>query len=196
MDSDPSKAVSLSDHAARTTLPAVLMIAFLLFSCRPDMQTVESLTRADDSPIESTFDMELVYTEAARIVMTLSAPRMDRYEGEENYLEMPEGMEVFFFDSLMNVTSRMSARYAISYDDRDLIEARNDVVVVNERQEKLNTEQLTWDRSQGIIFSEKFVRVTTEDEVIYGDGLEADERFDQWEIKKPRGTFLIEDRPD
>ena len=164
----------------------------MFVSCKSDLDTIQALTQKDESPIESGFEVEMTYSEHAQIRMVLKAPRMDRYGGEKNYIEMPEGISVVFYDSLMNVTSTLTANYAINYLENDLFEARNDVVVVNEANEKLNTEQLIWDQTKGIIYSEKFVKITTSDEVLFGNGMEADERFSSWEIKNPRGTFSVE----
>jgi LPS export ABC transporter protein LptC len=169
-----------------------LITVLLLTGCQPDLRVIEDITRVDESPVESTFNIEIVYSSGGIVRMIMSSPRMDRYETENPYLEMPEGLEVLFYDSLMNVTSSMTANYAISYGDNDLVEARNDVVVINELNERLNTEHLVWDQKKEIIFSDKFVKITREDEVLYGDGFESDERFNQWVIKKPRGTFTID----
>ncbi len=175
------------------TFLLLLAIITVMPGCQSDLQTIDAITRVDEGPIESAFDIEVIYTDQAYVRMILRAPRMDRYEHETKYLEMPEGLEVVFYDTLMQQTSSMSARYAISHDDSQIIEARDDVIVINELGEKLNTEQLIWDQKNEIIYSEKFVRITTEDEVTYGEGFRADERFDSWEIANPRGTFRVED---
>ena len=164
----------------------------LLQSCQPDLRVIEDITRVDESPVESTFNIEIIYSSEGIVRMIMTSPRMDRYETEKPYLEMPEGLEVLFYDSLMNVTSSMTAKYAINYGENELVEARNDVVVINELNERLNTEHLVWDQKKEIIFSDKFVKITREEEVLYGDGFESDERFNQWVIKKPRGTFTID----
>ena len=167
----------------------------VLFSCQSDLQTIDELTRIDEGPMESVFNVEMVYSDQGHTRMILNAEQMDRYEGEEPYLEMPRGLHVQFYDTLGNKTSSMSAKYAISYDDPEIFEAHNDVVVINEAGERLNTEQLIWDQKEETIYSDKFVKITTEDEVLYGEGFESDERFDRWKITNPRGTFQAETRP-
>jgi LPS export ABC transporter protein LptC len=192
MDPLPEKAIRNHYIIKFTKSVAILFGMAMLFSCQPDLKTIESLTRVDEGPVESTRNIEIIYSEGAHIRMTMRAPQMDRYEGETQHFEMPLGLEVEFFDTLMNITSRMSANYAISHDENKLVEARNDVVVVNQLGERLNTEHLVWDQEKAIIFSDKFVKITTEDEILYGDGFESDERFDQWTILGPRGTFTID----
>jgi LPS export ABC transporter protein LptC len=192
MDPLPEKAKRNHYIINLTKSVAILFGMAMLFSCRPDLKTIESLTKIDEGPVESTRNIEVIYSEEGHIRMIMRAPQMDRYEGEKQYLEMPQGLQVEFYDTLMNVTSSMSAKYAISHDDDKRIEARNDVVVVNQLNERLNTEHLVWDQEKEFIFSDKFVKITTEDEILYGDGFESDERFDQWTILRPRGAFTID----
>ena len=74
------------------------------------------------------------------------------------------------------------------------MEAYKDVVVINnEKNEKLNTEHLIWDQSKKMIFSNVAIKITTKDEVIFGDGLESDETFDKYEIINPTGVFHVSD---
>ncbi|MFO7873012.1 MAG: LPS export ABC transporter periplasmic protein LptC [Bacteroidales bacterium] len=164
----------------------------MLLSCQSDLESIEAVTHVDEGPIETAIDVEIIYSDEGHVRMIMEAPRMDRYENEDPYLELPRGLDVVFYDSLENQTSRMSSKYAISYEETEIIEARNDVVVVNEKGERLNTEHLTWNQQEETIFSEKFVKITTDDEVLYGEGLEADERFDSWRILDPHGTFQVD----
>ncbi len=172
----------------------VVLLAGVLASCQSDLETIEEVTRRDEGPVESLFDVELVYSDHGNIRMILNAPRMDRFEAYDTYLELPEGLHVVFYDTLMNETSSMQAKYAINYEDDEIIEARDDVVVVNEAGERLNTEELIWNQKKETIHSDKFVKVTTEDEVTYGTGFEADEEFNHWRILQPHGTFRIDTR--
>ena len=71
------------------------------------------------------------------------------------------------------------------------MEAKNNVVVVNQIGEKLNTEHLIWDEKKRRIYSNDFVKITKKDEIVIGEGMEADESFDKWVIRKPKATFFI-----
>lgn len=173
----------------------VLGTLAMLFSCRGDLETIDSLTKTEKGPIESAFQVEITYSDHGRVRMILHAPRMDRFVDDEPFLEMPEGIHVIFYDTLMQESSSLQAEYAISHEDSEHIEARRNVVVINELGERLNTEQLIWDQKAARIYSETFVKVTTEEEVLFGDGFESDERFDHWRILNPHGTFQLNTGP-
>ncbi len=172
----------------------IALLGLAMFSyCQPDLEKIETITAKDDEPIESLFDVKIIQSSYAKTQAIIESPRMDRYENEEPYMELPRGLKVTFYDTLMNTKSRLKANYAISYDNKKIIEAKNDVVVTNKFNEKLNTEHLVWDQNKEIIYSEKFVKITTETEILYGKGFESDERFEKWKILHPSGTFTIED---
>ncbi len=172
---------------------ATLLGVAMLFSCQPDLKTIETITTEENLPVETASGLRIVYSSHAQIQMTMEAPTMERFEGEEPYMEFPDGFLMIFYDENMQENSRISAEYAIQYEKDELIDARKNVVVENlENNEKLNTEQLIWDQNNERIYTEKFVKITTEEEVLYGDGFESDDRFTTWHIKKPRGTFYVE----
>lgn len=172
---------------------AILLGLAMLFSCQPDLKTIETITKDENLPTETAKDLKIVYSSNAYVQMIMEAPEMQRFEGEKSYMELPKGFLMIFYDTLMNESSRISAKYAIQYAEDELIDARNDVVVENmESNEKLNTEQLIWDQKNELIYTEKFVKITTGEEVLFGDGFESDERFTSWVIKNPRGTFYLE----
>lgn len=172
---------------------AILLGVAMLVSCKPDIKAVEAITREDNQPLETAKDIKIYYSTFGRLQMILEAPSMLRFVGDNPYMELPDGFLMVFYDSLNNETSRISARYAIRYEQTQMIEARNDVVVENiNKQEKMNTEELIWDQARQLIYTEKFVKVSTQEEVLYGEGFESDEGFTDWYIKNTKGEFYIE----
>ena len=74
--------------------------------------------------------------------------------------------------------------------------AQANVVLINQKQEKLNTEQLIWDEKSNLIFTKKAVRISTEDEVIFGDGFESNPDFSSYKITNVRGSINIKQSND
>ena len=68
---------------------------------------------------------------------------------------------------------------------------KDDVVVVNEKGERLSTQELTWNKEKKKIYTDKYVQIETEDAILRGDGFEADERFTRYKILKPKGPIKI-----
>jgi LPS export ABC transporter protein LptC len=175
----------------------LLCLGFLLFTgailnaCRNRIEDVHALTYRDTFPIESAKDVEMVYSDSAVIKALVKSPVVNRYAGDDPFIIMPKGLTVFFYDSAMRVKTKLTAHYAVKYEKSDHMEVRNDVVVVNHLGEKLNTEHLVWDQKSRSIYSDVFVKITQVDKVVYGEGMDADESFDKWVIRKPKGHFFI-----
>lgn len=164
----------------------------LLCSCKNDIETIKSLNYSDSLPSEFARDIEVYYSDSGKIQAYLESPLMLNTKGDEPYMEFPDGFKVIFYDSIMKEKSVITAKYGISYEKTEIMEAKNDVVVLNvEKNEKLETEHLVWDQRKKIIYSEVFIKITSPDEVIFGDGLTSDQDFNRYEIKNPSGEFRI-----
>jgi len=81
----------------------------------------------------------------------------------------------------------------VSYEEKGMMEAKGNVVLINEDGEKLNTEHLIWDEEKEMIYSNEFVKITTADEIIMGEGLESNLNFTKFKIKNIQGTITIKD---
>ena len=169
----------------------LLLLFLVLASCEPDIQKVQLIAEKDKLPLESADNVELLYSDSARVKVKLTAGRMERYVGEDPYLELPKGVVVLFYNDSLEVKSSLRANYAVRYENRNIMEARNDVVVINEKGEKLNTEHLIWDEKESKIYSDEFVKITTGDEIIYGNGFEANEDFTRYKIFNIKGTINL-----
>ena len=175
---------------------AVVLISTILPSCKNDVQTVLSLDMVDTLPEMTARDIEILYSEKARVQIKLVSSYLVNKTEEEPLLLFPEGFTVFFYDSAMNLRTTITADYGISYEKKKLIEARHNVVVENlGKGEKLNSEELFWDRDKGLIYSNKFVRITSGGQVYTGDGLTSYQPFDELEVRNPKGLIEIKEEP-
>ena len=169
----------------------------MLFGCKSDIKTIYIYGEIDTLPEMIAKDIEFIRSDSGIVQALLTSPLMNKYSGKKPFIEFPDGFKVQFYDSLLNVKSFITANYGISYEKKKRMEAYKDVVVINnEKNEKLNTEHLIWDQSKKIIFSNVAIKITTKDEVIFGDGLESDETFDKYEIINPTGVFHVSDDDD
>jgi LPS export ABC transporter protein LptC len=168
-------------------------IMFLTYSCKNKLEDINAITITDTFPVETGINFEIISSDSARVQAVIKAPVYKRYKGKSPYVEMPKGINAVFYDSLMRVKTKLTSKYAIKYDKQNVMEVMNDVVVINEKGEQLNTEHLIWDQKKRRIYNNVFVKITSTDKVFLGDGLDADDSFLKWIIKKPRGTFYIKD---
>lgn len=170
----------------------------LLSACENDIDVVNSVTSENgkEQAIESSKNVEFLYSDSARIRSRLISPLVDHYMGKKPYYEMPKGMEVVFYDRFRKEQTKLTANYGIGYDNdnkMNVMEAKGNVIVINEKGDKLNTEHLIWNSLTKKIYTNEFVKITTKDEVIWGNGLEANEDFSEYEIKQVKGQIAVKD---
>lgn len=173
--------------------PFLVFIILALSACENDLDKVKLVTQDENFPLETARDIEIIYSDSGRVQAKLNGPLMEHYVGERPYIEMNEGIHIEFYNGDGSISSELTAKYAISYENEKIMEARNDVVVINEVGDKLNTELLIWEESKEKIYTPEFVRITTEDEIIFGDGLEANQDFSKYKITNIKGTIKIKD---
>jgi LPS export ABC transporter protein LptC len=177
----------------------IIPILFIFFSaCENDIATVNSITSGNGNklPIESTKNVAFLYSDSAQVKSKLVAALMDRYAGKKPYYEMTKGMLIIFYGAHRKEQTKLTANYGIGYDTgngMESVEAKGNVIVINEKGEKLNTEHLIWNALTHKIHTDAFVKITTKDQVIFGDGLVADEDFSVYEIKNVKGTIAVKD---
>lgn len=185
---------------ARFTL-CILLLLSLFTSCENDVAVVNTVTSADAKakPIESSKNVEFLYSDSAKVRSRLKTPVVDHYLGKKPYYEMPKGMDVVFYDRFGKEENKLTANYGIGYDNGNnenkmsIMEAKGNVIVVNEKGDKLNTEHLVWNSQTKKIYTNEFVKITTKDEVIWGNGLEANEDFTDYTIKQVKGSIALKD---
>lgn len=195
MNTLPRKGEKFFSYFITGGIAALFLIA-LFTSCKNDVQTVLSLDVVDTLPEMSARDIEIIYSENAKIQIKLVSTRLVSKTEEEPLLIFPEGFTVFFYDTAMNIQSKITADYGISYEKKKVMEARHNVVVENlEKGERLNTEELFWDRAKQMIYSNQFVRLTTGEQVVTGDGLTSREPFDEIVISNVKGLLELKEEP-
>ena len=174
-------------------LLSVALLGFLagLTACENDLDKVKLYEKGTVGPVESAKNIKILYSDSGAVKVEITAPVLDRYETERPYTEMPKGVKAISYNERMEVTSRLSANYAIRYDRELKLEARKNVVVVNERGEQLTTEHLIWDERRQRLNSDEFVKITTRDEIIYGNGFEANQDFSQYRIFNIKGIISV-----
>ena len=171
-----------------------MMLVGALFSCVNDPKEVEEINNEEIFPDQEMRQVDVLYSTLGEIQFRLKAPLVEQYGGEESYNEMPKGVDIEIYDdSSMQVSSRLTSNYAIDITHEKRMEAKDDVVVINDEGDTLNTEHLIWDLEKNEIRSDVFVKITTPQQVLMGEGLVSNQDFTDYRILKPRGIINLND---
>jgi LPS export ABC transporter protein LptC len=179
---------------ARRSFIALGLSIWLAACSDNDLPKVEDVIKAGETPTEVSTHVDLVYTDSAKLKAQLKARRMIRYlSNTEPKIEMPLGLNVNFFDDHGNINSRLRADYGIRYTNKNLTKVTGDVNVVNLKGDTLYTEELFWQEDKERIYSNKFVKVRTKDEIILAEGFESDIKFEDYTFTKVRGILSVKE---
>lgn len=174
-------------------LRAAFISGCLFFAaCENDEGTVKNLG-AKKTGTEEAKDVVITFTTGGKTKAILTSPVMLRVQDTVTYIEFPKTLAVDFYNDSGVVESKLTALYARYRESHNVVYLRDSVKVVNTRGEKLNTDELYWDRSRTgwEFYTEKPVRIRTLTQIIDGKGMEASQDFKQRHIKIVTGIVKI-----
>jgi hypothetical protein len=144
-------------------------------------------------------DVSLEISENGILRLVLEADLMLRYDDPDSlYTIFRRGedtdtrVNATFYDSLGNLSGTLSAE-RVRFNEIDNTMLANGDVVVDSDRGQLESEEVHWDEESGQISAPGFVSLTTDKENFQGYDLEANEDLSRWSLKKPTGTFTIEE---
>lgn len=135
------------------------------------------------------------FNDSGKLQMIMSAPLMESYDNAEKpYSEFKMGLDVLYFDGKKDSVARISAKYARYTTKEKLWELKDSVVVSNfESNYKIETEQLFWDQEKDLLYNDRFLRFTSEDQIVNGTGFESDSRLNKRKIRNVSGPIYLRD---
>ena len=161
----------------------------LLTSCDSNESTK---TQIYNGPLREGENIEILYSEKEKVTVKIIAKRVSEFQNGDR--SFPEGIYIEFYDEMGKVSSTLSANTAFYYKTEQKWKGQGKVEVKNiQKEEQLNTEELFWFPATKKINTDKFVRIRSANEVIYGTGLDAKQDMSEYSILKPEGEFAIEE---
>lgn len=177
-------------------LPSTLVLGILLWafaSCHNNTKEIKDLMDKATMQEDKAFGVTILYSENGKVKVRLFANEFVRNEqAKPPYVDMKKGLKMEAFNDSGKVESTLTAKYARYYEKQQNILIRDSIVVVNKKGERLNTEELVWNQKLQKLYTEKFVRIITPTQMMYGDGLEANQDFTWYKIKNIKGVMSVD----
>ncbi len=179
------------------TARGFMLLAVLLFiySCTSNKpEEIKAIEEIQNIPSLELYDYESFITDSGKVKYQLITPQLLNFDKREDpYKEFPQGGHIITYDDTTNVIkSEIKCKYAINYEKEKLWDLRNNVEAINEDGVLFNTEQLFWNEKDKRIYTDKFIKITTEDKIITGYGLEATQNLNDYEIKNVSAILEID----
>ncbi|MFM2428279.1 MAG: hypothetical protein RL012_163 [Bacteroidota bacterium] len=146
--------------------------------------------RAYGVPILESSHIELLCSEQGVTKYRLFTEKALHYEnGDRTY---PEGVHIEFYDSNRKVSATGRANSVHFFAEKNVYACRGDVELKSLRDKRqLNTEELHWSPETETFYTDKFIRIETEEELLTGEGLTAKQDLSYYSISKMRGLLHV-----
>ena len=176
----------------RVIAPGILL-SLPFAGCTNSMKEINELTGNTKAGEERAKDVTVLYSKMGKVQTRMFAHTFIRLESStENYVDLKDGLKVEFFSDSGTVKNTLTARNARWYQRQNNILIRDSVTIVNDKGERLETQELVWNSQIDKFFTEKPVKITTPSQTIYGTGMEAAQDFSTYQIHNPRGQVVVQ----
>jgi LPS export ABC transporter protein LptC len=175
----------------------VIAICFVitLFACEGNYKNIQKMVTADNEPLAVGININLKYTDSGKVLTNLLAPRLLDYSNYDfPYQEFPDGIEVRFWDE-DGKRSTVTSDYAIRYDETNLVDLRDNVVLITADSLILEAEQLYWDQQSKWVFTDRPYKMKLKDGS-YNNGarFDSNEEFTNFLSRKNVGVQLLDNK--
>ena len=136
-------------------------------------------------PDQEILDGHIWRSSEGKLQLELDAPRIVQYRTPDTRTIYPNGVELRFYDSDRNLQTFVRADKATSYDDKNILTAKDSVVVY--------LEDIVWRSDEDLIYSNHSVRAVNGNRITYGDGFTSNANMTNLRVTRQRGIIEFEE---
>jgi LPS export ABC transporter protein LptC len=187
---------SQAKKLVRLYLPALFSCMLLLSACENSLNDIQKIaSKEEDKPISRSTDVEVIYSDSAKVKARLTAPLMIELDDAKPYQEMPKGVKIIFYDDFLKVKGTITSEYAINREKENTITFRKNVVATNAQGETFKSEELIYDQTAKKIYTNKPVQIDMGNgDVMQGVGANSNESLYPWHIDQSTGIFHVDEK--
>lgn len=170
----------------------IILLTLFITSCKTDIEQVNELAITQDANYDIAENTVIIQTEKGQKRAVIKAPILKRWNESDARTEFPDGLKVIFYDSNKDSTI-LTADFGVNKEQTKQMTVSGNVVVLNYKSETLETEKLVWSEESKTMSTDTFVTIKTPEEILKGKGLDTDEKFLNYKIRKISGIINVED---
>lgn len=169
----------------------------LLFSCKEPESVAFDFEHV---PVQEVHDMSILQTDKGEATMRMHAPLMQRFNFYKDSLQQSYELytDGFFVDAYTEngqLETTITAEQAkhVTTQGRESWSAFGNVVIINHiKGEKMETDTIYWNRAEKQIYTDCYVRLTSDSGLMQGYGMTSDERARNSVILRPFDWYAVE----
>lgn len=164
----------------------------LLASCEDDKKVIKK--EEYKGPISEVYGINMTYSDSAKLVVRMTTDVQLTMASEDKVY--PKEIRVFFFDKLGNNTTKLRGDSAIFIKIKNLYRIMGRVQIDNQlKHEILETPELFWSPDTKKIYTDKQIDIRTPDQVLHGVGMDSNQDFTDYTIRKVTGVVSVKSLP-
>lgn len=178
-------------------MAAAIATAIGVFACKEPEPVVFDF---EQTPVQVVHDMQILQTETGEASMRMHAPLMERFDFykdslQQSYELYSDGFHVDAYAENGQLETTITSHMArhVTTPGRESWSAFGDVVIINHiKGEKIETDTLYWNRAEKQIYTDCYVRLTSDSGMMQGYGMTSDERARNSVILRPFDSYAVE----
>lgn len=175
----------------------IILMIFFIISCSENQKKSEKiLQRINEVEQPDQFATNVtVFFYDSNLTKAILKSKQARVFSNKNitYLDSSVYVEFFSKDSQKRISFLTSDSARIDDITKDMIATGNVKVISDSNNITLETNILEWSNSRQIIYTNQFIKITTDKEIIYGYGFESLPNLTQYKIFKVSGIQKIKE---
>lgn len=165
---------------------------FLLTSCDDDKKVIKK--EEYKGPISEVYGINMTYSDSAKLVVKMTTDVQLTMASEDKIF--PKEIRIFFFDKFGNNTTKLRGDSARFIRAKNLYKIMGRVQIDNQiKHEVLETPELFWSPDTKKIYTDKKVDIKTPDQVLHGMGMDSNQDFSDYTIRKVTGVVSVKSLP-
>ena len=161
----------------------VLTLTVFIYACSDDKTSNKSTDSLTDSLLRPDSELSTAKIQLfnkGQVVAEIDSEKIRKFESLDS--SMAYNLNIHILDSAGQSTSHIVGDSGVIREVQGVLHIYGNVVVITEDGTKLETEYLWWDSKTDRIKSDAFVKITQNDDIITGWGLDADNGLNSFKI--------------
>jgi LPS export ABC transporter protein LptC len=177
------------------TVAISAIVILVLQSCSSSVENTATLeVERDSAAVMKSYNVTTLVSDSGITRFRVVTPEWLVYDKKAKPTwEFPQGLHLEQFDLELDVHSEVDAKKAIYYTELEEWVLSDSVYAINVDGEKFESEVLYVHQKEDRIFTDKFVKITQEDKIITGIGMESNQRLTKYTVLKPQGIIPLDE---
>ena len=177
------------------TVAISAIVILVLQSCSSSVENTATLeVERDSAAVMKSYNVTTLVSDSGITRFRVVTPEWLVYDKKTKPTwEFPQGLHLEQFDLELDVHSEVDAKKAIYYTELEEWVLSDSVYAINVDGEKFESEVLYVHQKEDRIFTDKFVKITQEDKIITGIGMESNQRLTKYTVLKPQGIIPLDE---